>query len=42
MRGDLDEAVWEAVRNAGGFAATDIGVELMRKAFHAADELVRS
>jgi uncharacterized protein (TIGR02391 family) len=41
MRGDLDDAVFksfkaveEAVRNAGGFAATDIGVDLMRKAFH--------
>jgi uncharacterized protein (TIGR02391 family) len=42
MRGDLDEAVFksfkaveETVRNAGGFTATDIGVDLMRKAFHA-------
>jgi uncharacterized protein (TIGR02391 family) len=41
LRGDLDEAVFksfraveEAVRDAGKFAATDIGVELMRKAFH--------
>jgi uncharacterized protein (TIGR02391 family) len=40
VRGDLDEAVFaafkaveEAVRKAGGFAATDIGVALMRKAF---------
>src|SRR6266581_4646973 len=39
-RGDLDEAVFaafkaveEAVRKAGGFAATDVGVALMRKAF---------
>jgi uncharacterized protein (TIGR02391 family) len=41
MRGDLDEAVFKAfkavevaVRAAGGYANTDIGVELMRKAFH--------
>jgi uncharacterized protein (TIGR02391 family) len=40
MRGDLDEAVFgafkaveEAVRKAGGYAATDIGVPLMRKAY---------
>ena len=40
MRGDLDDAVFksfkaveEAVRAAGSFAATDIGVDLMRKAF---------
>jgi hypothetical protein len=40
MRSDLDEAVFaafkaveEAVRSAGGFAASDIGVPLMRKAF---------
>jgi uncharacterized protein (TIGR02391 family) len=40
MRNDLDEAVFaafkaveEAVRRAGGFAASDIGVSLMRKAF---------
>jgi uncharacterized protein (TIGR02391 family) len=40
MRNDLDEAVFaafkaveEAVRAAGGFAANDIGVPLMRKAF---------
>jgi uncharacterized protein (TIGR02391 family) len=40
VRGDLDEAVFaafkaveEAVRKAGGFAATDIGVALMREAF---------
>jgi uncharacterized protein (TIGR02391 family) len=39
-RGDLDEAVFaafkaveEAVRSAGGFSATDIGVPLVRKAF---------
>jgi uncharacterized protein (TIGR02391 family) len=39
-RGDLDEAIFaafkaveEAVRQAGNFAATDIGVALMRKAF---------
>ena len=41
MRGDLDEAVFKAfkavevgVRAAGGYATTDIGVTLMRKAFH--------
>jgi uncharacterized protein (TIGR02391 family) len=41
IRGDLDDAVFksfkaveEAVRAAGGYANTDIGVELMRKAFH--------
>jgi uncharacterized protein (TIGR02391 family) len=40
MRNDLDEAVFaafkaveEAVRAAGGFTASDIGVPLMRKAF---------
>lgn len=40
-RGDLAEAVFvsfrtveEAVRQAGGFKATDIGVDLMRTAFH--------
>ncbi len=40
-RGDLADAVFiafrtveEAVRAAGGFADTDIGVDLMRKAFH--------
>ena len=40
MRGDLDEAVFKAfkavevgVRAAGGYANTDIGVTLMRKAF---------
>jgi uncharacterized protein (TIGR02391 family) len=40
MRNELDEAVFaafkaveEAVRGAGGFAASDIGVPLMRKAF---------
>jgi len=40
MRGELDEAVFaafkaveEAVRAAGGFGASDIGVPLMRKAF---------
>jgi Protein of unknown function (Hypoth_ymh) len=39
-RGDLDEAVFAsfeavevAVRQAGGYEATDIGAELMRKAF---------
>jgi uncharacterized protein (TIGR02391 family) len=42
MRGDLADAVFvafrtveEAVRDAGGFAATDIGTDLMRKAFNA-------
>lgn len=41
-RGELSDAVFiafrtveEVVRSAGGFADTDIGVELMRKAFHA-------
>jgi uncharacterized protein (TIGR02391 family) len=41
MRGDLDEAVRRsfiavevAVREVGKFTASDIGVELMRKAFH--------
>jgi uncharacterized protein (TIGR02391 family) len=41
MRGDLDDAVFkafkaveEAVRAAGGFAKADIGVELVRRAFH--------
>jgi uncharacterized protein (TIGR02391 family) len=40
MRGDLDQAVFisfkaveEAVRKAGGYAPTDIGTDLMRKAF---------
>lgn len=40
-RGELSDAVFvafrtveEAVRAAGGFADTDIGVDLMRKAFH--------
>ena len=40
MRGDLDEAVRTsfiavevAVRNAGKFSASDLGVDLMRKAF---------
>jgi len=40
-RGDLDEAVFaafkaveEAVRSAGNFGPTDIGVPLMHKAFH--------
>lgn len=42
-RGDLADAVFiafrtveEEVRAAGGFADTDIGVDLMRRAFHAA------
>jgi len=41
LRGEYDTAVFQAfkevevaVRNAGGFALTDIGVDLMRKAFH--------
>ena len=41
LRGDYDTAVFQAfkevevaVRDAGQFDATDIGVELMRKAFH--------
>lgn len=41
IRGDYDSAVFEAfkqveigVRQAGGYAPTDIGVPLMRKAFH--------
>ena len=41
-RGEFDTAVFyafrtveEAVRKAGGFKTTDIGVDLMRKAFHA-------
>jgi len=41
MRGDLDEAVFKAfkavevaVRSATGYAATDFGVALVRKAFH--------
>jgi uncharacterized protein (TIGR02391 family) len=40
VRGDLADAVFvafraveEAVRSAGGFAASDLGVDLMRKAF---------
>jgi uncharacterized protein (TIGR02391 family) len=40
MRGDLDDAVFksfkaveEAVRDAGGYTATDVGVVLVRKAF---------
>lgn len=40
-RGDLSDAVFiafrtveEAVRLSGGFSATDVGTELMRKAFH--------
>jgi uncharacterized protein (TIGR02391 family) len=47
-RGELDAAVFfayrsveEAVRAAGGYAATDIGVDLMRKAFHADDGPLR-
>jgi uncharacterized protein (TIGR02391 family) len=43
-RGDLDEAVFAsfkavevAVRQAGGYEATDIGAELMRKAFDPSD-----
>jgi hypothetical protein len=42
MRGDLDEAVFKAFKAVGvgvlaasGYANTDIGVTLMRKAFHA-------
>jgi uncharacterized protein (TIGR02391 family) len=41
VRGDLDEAVRTsfiavevAVRDAGGFTASDVGVDLIRKAFH--------
>jgi len=41
LRGDYDTAIFQsfkevevAVRNVGGFAATDIGVDLMRKAFN--------
>jgi len=41
MRGDYDTAVFQAfkevevaVRDAGGYAPTDLGVDLMRKAFH--------
>ena len=41
MRGDLSDAVFnsfkaveEAVREAGGYTATDLGVDLMRNAFH--------
>ena len=41
LRGDYDTAVFQAfkevevaVRKAGGFTSTDIGVDLMRKAFH--------
>jgi uncharacterized protein (TIGR02391 family) len=41
LRGDYDTAVFQAfkevevrVRGAGGFADTDLGVDLMRKAFH--------
>ena len=43
-RGDLDEAVFAAfkavevaVREAGGYAATDLGADLMRKAFDPSD-----
>lgn len=42
LRGDYDTAIFQAfkevevaVRTKGGFGATDFGVELMRKAFHA-------
>jgi uncharacterized protein (TIGR02391 family) len=42
VRGDLPDAVFaafraveEAVRKAGGFGPGDIGVDLMRRAFHA-------
>jgi hypothetical protein len=48
-RGDLDVAVFlsfkaveEAVRNAGNFGATDIGVPLMRAAFHKPDSVKHS
>jgi uncharacterized protein (TIGR02391 family) len=41
MRGEYDTAVFQAfkevevaVRNTGGYAPTDLGVDLMRKAFH--------
>jgi uncharacterized protein (TIGR02391 family) len=41
LRGDYDTAIFQAfkevevaVRTKGGFAATDFGIELMRKAFH--------
>ncbi len=41
LRGDYDSAVFKAfkevevaVRAAGGFADSDLGVDLMRKAFH--------
>jgi uncharacterized protein (TIGR02391 family) len=41
LRGDYDTAVFQAfkevevrVREAGGFTATDIGTDLMRRAFH--------
>src|SRR5215470_16960647 len=41
LRGDYDTAVFQAfkevevrVRGAGGFTATDLGTDLMRKAFH--------
>ena len=44
LRGDYDTAVFQAfkeieiaVRKAGGYAETDIGVSLMRKAFHVDD-----
>jgi hypothetical protein len=41
MRGEYDVAVFQAmkavevyVREAGGFAASDLGTDLMRRAFH--------
>jgi uncharacterized protein (TIGR02391 family) len=48
-RGDLDDAVFasfkaveESVRKVGGYADTDIGVALMRKAFHQTGPLTDS